>query len=661
MMAPTNTPLGSALFIVLLVVALGWFAWLMYRRIAVIAAGQPQNRFDHIGRRIGAFFTQGIAQTKIRDRRFWSAGYMHTFIFWGFLVVSINTIQMIGQGFNPNFVLPGFHTGQTLGQIYLWLKDIFEVLVLLSVIYALIQRLIIRPKRLTLSASANLILIMIAILMVTDLLMTGLTVTFEADADRTVVGVAFARIFRNTSPEFAVKFFHLNWWLHLLTLLSFFPFLPLSKHFHIITSLPAVFFKRLDSGYVRFLDVENSERFGASRIEHLGWKDLLDVFTCTECGRCQTVCPAFESGKPLSPKEFNIALRHHLIKYTTDIIKDKRQKSQSPRAEKLVGDTIGEETLWACTTCRACEEVCPLSIEFIDRIVEMRRHLVLEESRFPEAAELAFRNLESYGNPWGASDREKWTEGLAIPRAEEKADFEYLFWVGCAGAFDEHAQKTSRAMIKLLNVARVNYAILGNAETCTGDAARRLGNEYLFQTLANQNIETFHNLGVQKIITQCAHCYNTLKNEYPQLGGKFEVISHIEMIANLLAEGRLKINQPLKGKLTYHDACYLGRHNGIYGAPRQIIAALQADFQEATRHGSNALCCGAGGGRMWLEEAPAQRVNTLRAKELTTLNPDIIATACPFCTTMLYDGLKEQNSRVKCLDLAVLVASQLTE
>ncbi|HPC37142.1 MAG TPA: hypothetical protein PLO79_11070, partial [Candidatus Marinimicrobia bacterium] len=213
MMAPTNTPLGSALFIVLLVVALGWFVWLMYRRIAVIAAGQPQNRFDHIGRRIGAFFTQGIAQTKIRDRRFWSAGYMHTFIFWGFLVVSINTIQMIGQGFNPNFVLPGFHTGQTLGQIYLWLKDIFEVLVLLSVIYALIQRLIIRPKRLTLSASANLILLMIAILMVTDLLMTGLTVAFEADTDRTVVGVVFARVFRNTSPEFAVKFFHLNWWL----------------------------------------------------------------------------------------------------------------------------------------------------------------------------------------------------------------------------------------------------------------------------------------------------------------------------------------------------------------------------------------------------------------------------------------------------------------
>jgi Fe-S oxidoreductase len=272
---------------------------------------------------------------------------------------------------------------------------------------------------------------------------------------------------------------------------------------------------------------------------------------------------------------------------------------------------------------------------------------------------LAFRNLESHGNPWGISDRLKWMEGLTVPRVEEKTDFEYLFWVGCAGAFDEHGQKTSQAMIKLLNAAGVNYAVMGEAETCTGDAARRLGNEYLFQTLARQNIENFERLGVRKIITQCAHCFNSLKNEYPQLGGNYQVVSHVELIAELLAQGRLKLAKPANLKLTFHDACYLGRHNGIYQAPRQIIQVLQMDFKEAARHAKNALCCGAGGGRMWLEEAPNQRVNSLRITELLELNPQIIATACPFCTTMLSDGLKEKTATTLCADLAVLVADQL--
>lgn len=656
---PTNTSIGFGVFITLLALSIVWFFWLMYRRIAVIASGQPQNRFDRIGKRIGAFFTLGIAQTKIRDRRFRSAGLMHAFIFWGFLVVAVNTIQMLGQGFNPDFVLPGFHAGQIIGRIYLWLKDIFEVLVLLSVLYALYRRLVVRPERLSLSVAANLILVMIGVLMVTDLLMTGIVTVIDRTADRTWVGAIMAWMFVSASPDFTVSFFCINWWLHLATLLFFLPYLPLSKHFHIVTSLPAVFFKRLDSGYLRFLDIEKVERFGASRAEDFGWKDLLDVYSCTECGRCQSVCPAYESGKPLSPKEININLRYHLIKYTSDIIDRKKSQSGINEREKIVGAVIAEDTLWACTTCRACEEVCPLSIEFIDRIVDMRRHLVLEESRFPSAAELAFRNLESHGNPWGISDRLKWMEGLTVPRVEEKTDFEYLFWVGCAGAFDEHGQKTSRAMIKLLNAAGVNYAVMGEAETCTGDAARRLGNEYLFQTLARQNIENFERLGVHKIITQCAHCYNTLKNEYPQIGGNYEVVSHVELIAELLTQGRLKLAKPANLKLTFHDACYLGRHNGIYQAPRQIIQALQMDFMEAARHAENALCCGAGGGRMWLEEAPNQRVNSLRITELLELNPQIIATACPFCTTMLSDGLKKKTATTLCADLAVLVADQL--
>jgi len=656
---PTGTSTGFIVFLTLLTLSVVWFLWLMYRRIAVIASGQMQNRWNRIGQRIKAFFTLGIAQTKIRDRRFRSAGLMHAFIFWGFLVVAVNTIQMIGQGFNPNFVLPGLHSGQIPASIYLWLKDIFEVLVILSVLYALVRRLIIHPARLTLSASANLILVMIGILMVTDLLMTGVVTAIEGGADRTWIGIQMASMFINSTPEFAGNFFRINWWIHLATLLFFLPYLPLSKHFHIVTSLPAVFFKRLDSGYLRFLDVETGERFGASQVENFGWKDLLDVYSCTECGRCQSVCPAYESGKPLSPKEININLRHHLIKYTTDIIRHRKSQSNADERDKMVGEVIAEDTLWACTTCRACEEVCPLSIEFIDRIVDMRRHLVLEESRFPSAAELAFRNLESHGNQWGISDRQKWMEGLTVPRAAEKTDFEYLFWIGCAGAFDEHAQKTSRAMIKLLNAAGVNYAVMGEAETCTGDAARRLGNEYLFQMLARQNIENFGRLGVRKIITQCAHCYNTLKNEYPQIGGNYEVVSHIEFIAELLAQKRLKINKPMNEKLALHDACYLGRHNGIYQAPRQIIQALQANFKETTRHAENALCCGAGGGRMWLEEAPNQRVNSLRTAELLELNPQVIATACPFCTTMLSDGLKEKNATALCTDLAILVADHL--
>jgi len=667
MLKPIDSTIESLIFLMMLTGSVGWFGWLIYRRIAVITAGQPQNRFDRIGHRIAAFFSLGLGQQKIRDRRFRSAGFMHAFIFWGFLVVSINTIQMIAQGFNSDFVLPGLRTGQMSGRMYFWLKDIFEILVLLSVFYALVRRLIIRPKRLTLSGSANLILLMIGILMITDLFLSGLEVALGLARVHTVIGTLFAGLFSKTGTTFIAWFFQINWWLHLTTLLFFLPYLPLSKHFHIVTSLPAVFFKRLDSGALRFLDVESGEHFGAARIEQLGWKDLLDIYSCTECGRCQTVCPAYESGKLLSPKEFNIALRHHLKKYSGQIIAEKRPKGSADSTkiigrENMVGASIADETLWACNMCRACEEACPLSIEFIDRIAEMRRHLVLEESRFPESAVLAFRNLENQGNPWGAADREKWTEGLTIPRVEQKAGsagFEYLFWIGCAGAFDEHGQKTSRAMVKLLNAAGVSYAILGNAETCTGDAARRLGNEYLFQTLARQNIETFGKYGVKKIITQCAHCYNTLKNEYPQLGGNYQVVSHVEFIAALLAKKRLEITRPLEGKLTFHDACYLGRHNGIYTAPRQIIKALHVDFREAPRHGENAFCCGAGGGRMWLEESPDQRVNSVRVQELAGLKPQIIATACPFCTTMLSDGLKDKNFNIPCTDLAVLVADHL--
>ncbi len=426
----------------------------------------------------------------------------------------------------------------------------------------------------------------------------------------------------------------------------------------------------------RALDLESEDAsFGARTIAELSWKEALDVYSCTECGRCQTRCPTHVTGKPLSVKALNGALKHHLVREALRLgalarLRGADAADDSAAPPPLVGEVISPDTVWACTTCGWCETACPVFIENIPRIVDLRRHQTLAEAAVPDEAARVFKNLETQGNPWGigSNKRAEWADGLEVPRAADGVEFEYLFFVGCAGAFDERQKKVSRAIVRILRAAGVKFAILGEEETCTGDAARRLGNEYLFQLQARQNVDTFGRYGVKKVITQCPHCLNALKNEYPDFGGRYEVVHHTELIEQLVAEGRLArpgVAVLPDQRVTFHDPCYLARHNGIVAAPRAALAAAGVAVTEMARSGRTGFCCGAGGGRMWLEEKLGTRVNRNRIDEAAQLlgeSGGVVAVGCPFCLTMLKDAVAEtgREEKVRVLDVAEIVADELT-
>ncbi|RMF57385.1 MAG: 4Fe-4S dicluster domain-containing protein [Calditrichaeota bacterium] len=656
----------------MLLSSVGTFAFLIYRRVKVLSFAKPINRFDRVGERIKGIFVYYLGQKKILDPKHIGPGIMHAFIFWGFLAVSINTIHLIGRAFIEGFHLPLFGPEGILGMPYIFIRDLFEVMVFVMVLVAAFRRIFIKPERLTLSWDAALILTLIGTLMVTDFIANGAETAIHG---KTAEAASFMATFMShlflgwqLSTATLATLHHVSWWVHMAALLFFLAYLPISKHFHVVTSIFNVFFRNLEPSALPHLDLEdeNLEHFGASQIEHLDWKDLLDVYTCTECGRCQDACPAYASKKPLSPKRFNEHLREHLFEKTDWLLKHGGQPESAEAFDgpALVGEVIQDETIWACTTCRACEEACPLLIEFVDRFVEMRRYLVLEESRMPDELVTIYKNLENSGNPWGIApdDRENWTEGLDVPRIRDLSEpVEYVYFVGCAGAFDQQAQKTMQAMVKILNAAGVNYAILGKEETCTGDPARRSGNEYLYQMMAEQNIETLNSKSFKKVITSCPHCYNTIKNEYPQLGGNYEVVHHTEVIADLISEGKIKLTNAVNETITFHDSCYLGRHNNIYEPPREILEAIPGiKLEEMPRSRNKGFCCGAGGGRMWLEENKP-RVNQLRVDEAATTNAKTVCTACPFCSIMISDGIKEtgREEQLNTLDVAQVVVQAM--
>jgi len=524
------------------------------------------------------------------------------------------------------------------------------------------------------------------------------------------------------SPQAATNTITAGVLLHIAIVMSFLNFLPLGKHFHIITGLPTVFFQRLTPmGQLSKLDLENSEKFGVAKLTDLSWKEILDTYSCTECGRCQTYCPTYDTGKPLTHKEMNRAIRQHAqemaekmplplaqlarrlnrIRPVTggghadgheghggEAGTDRDTGSAGAFAQSslqlpaelieqmppLVGDqggVIPDETVWACTTCGWCEQACPVFIEHPPRIVDMRRNLVLMESRFQEEAARVFKGMETQGNPWGmgSNRRAEWCADLEIPVAgaldpAALKDMEYLFFVGCAGSFDDRQKRVSRALVKILRAAKVRFCILGEEETCSGDSARRLGNEYLFQALAQQNVETLNRYPIKKIITQCPHCFNTLGQEYPQFNGHFRVLHHSEVIAQLVADGRLRPGEAQLGEpVTYHDSCYLARHNGISEAPRQALVSLGIQVREMERNRTETFCCGAGGGRMWLEETLGQRINQNRVNEAarTLGGKGTVATSCPFCLTMIKDGIGETGraEQMEAKDIAELVAQSL--
>ncbi len=672
--------LSNGIFAVVLVVALGFFARSAKRLVRWLKIGKAEVRTDHPDIRTKNLLMIGLAQTKIlRDP---IGGMMHALVFWGFCILGLGTLEIMVQGlvtgFSYDSFLPGF-----LYLPYVVSQELFAVFVLIPVAFLLYRRLVIKPARFrndpVHGGDAVFILSMIAALMVSLLLLFAMEIRTGASTDGRVISRMLASLFGGVSTETAHIVARSAWWFHAVLILYFLNHLPGSKHLHVLTSLINVWFSNTSGpgtvGAMRpmNLEAEDAEQFGASDVEHLSWKNLLDGYSCTECGRCTAVCPANLTGKALSPRMIVVKTRARLTEKASLL---DQLAGAEPNAEqvavldrKLLDGFITEEELWACTSCRACVEECPVSIDQLDIINELRRDLVLMESRFPDELQPALQSLERNGSPWAFSpaDREKWSEGMDIPTMAElasrgeKADI--LFWVGCMGSFDDRAKKITVAFARILQAAHVKFAILGQEETCHGDPARRMGNEYLYQMLAKGVIETLNGYAISTIVTFCPHCFHQMGKEFPDLGGHYDVIHHTEYIERLLNEGRVPLDTEhgQRLKVAYHDSCYLGRYNEIYDAPRNTLkkALPIIELIEPVRTKSRGLCCGAGGGRMWMEENVGKRVNVERSEELLATGADQIAVACPFCMTMITDGVTGAGSAVPVLDISEIVASRL--
>ena len=578
-------------------------------------------------------------------------GLMHAFIFWGFLVLFPTiVIAMIGI-IDKHATLPWLgHQGW-----YALLVDVFAVLVLVGVAAAFWIRKVVRPRRLEGShlGEADLILALIATIALTLLLWHATRIALgynEWPASWAPVANALSHLFADNGVTRVLE--RVFVWAHVLTILFFLAYLPRSKHLHIATAAVNVWFGRTRAGGrlepLRFDDPDVPEeeiRFGAGTAADLTWKQVLDTFSCTECGRCQDACPANATGKLLSPKLLIMGLRDEVF-------------AQGEGA--LVPDAVPEESVWDCVTCGACVQACPVSIEHIDHIVDLRRHLVMVESQFPSEAEPMLRDVERASNPWGRaqSERADWAAELGVRVLEPREPApEYLYWVGCATSFDERARQTAQSTAKLLQTAGVDFAILGPREACTGDPARRIGNEYVFQAFAEQNVETLNDAGVTKIVANCPHCFNTLANEYPDFGGRYEVIHHSELLASLVREGRLAPRGSEALTVTYHDSCYLARHNNVLAGPRELVGAVGRPVEMA-RSGKTTFCCGAGGAHMWMEER-ARPINVERVREAASTGAGTLAVACPFCTVMLDDGVQTEGSELRVVDVATLLAESI--
>ena len=657
---------GHWLIYPLFLVAMAVFLYGCYRKYNLYKNVKQENRLDQWPRRLWSMLVNTFCHARLLRDTY--PGIMHLTIFWGFFILVVGTIIVALQADLGLQVLFGnFYLGFSL------VLDLFGLALLVGLLMAVWRRYVTRPERLDNQADDLLALILLLAIVISGFLLEGLRIAGTADpwAAWSPIGQVIARAF---SADGMISIYPVVWWLHFILTLGLIAYIPYAKLWHIMAVPANQFMRSLQPvGTISTIDFEDEtcEVYGLNKLGDLTWKQLFDTDACVRCGRCQDNCPAHLTGKSLSPKKVTQALKNHWLEQNSvnqqKVVESGAEKEVAAAVEEVCvpNGVISEEAIWACTNCRSCEEQCPVFIEQVPRMVELRRSLVLMESSFPAEAQLAFRNMENNSNPWGIgwAKRAEWASDLDVPvLGEMEKKPEYLLWVGCAGSFDKRYQKVARVMVNVLRNAGVDFAILGTEEKCCGDSARRLGNEYLYQSLAQENIETITGYGVKKIITTCPHCFNTLAKDYGQMGAEFEVIHHAEFLGRLVREKRLQLSKSVDLSVTYHGSCFLGRYNEIYNDPREVLKAIPGiKLKEMARNRQKSFCCGAGGGRMWLEEKEGTRINVNRTEQALELNPDVIGIACPFCMTMLGDGVKAKDAeeKVKVLDIVELVEKAL--
>jgi Fe-S oxidoreductase len=689
---PSGGRLGAIIFAILLVAAWVAFALRMRHLVRLMLLGRPENRFDHLGERVKYFTLMVLGQRGVlRDPL---PGVAHFFTFWGFIIIQLDALNLWTQGLN--FTLPIISS-----RPFAVLLDFFVFMAFLAVLAFTYRRAVLRPRQLRSQnhgmADAYVILALIALVLLSVVGFEVFAYAASRGADWTPFGAIIGPAFSGLSVRAATALADIFWWANVLIVLSFLIYIPNSKHLHLMATPFNVFFRNLRP--IGALDpipnLEEREDYGVHKVTQFTWKQLLDGYACTECGRCNSVCPALATDKPLWPKEIILGVKEELFTIGGLHLISHEEAEEKSKTEPMVGGRIHDETLWACTNCGACVEICPVSIEHVQKIDDMRRYLVMEESRFPQEVTPLFTNLERNQNPWEINNdtRADWAKGMNVPTLAEDPDVEVLYWVGCMGSFDARNRKVATAFTKVLQAANVRFGILGPEESCTGDPARRIGNEYLWYMLASQNVEVLNGYGfntganaasngqnghrdgtghinetlaptdaaqpipaaragvgvapgraynVKTVVATCPHCFNTIKNEYPQLGGNYEVVHHTEFINRLIETGQLTLPAGFdRRKLTYHDPCFIGRWNGIYDAPRKVLNVINNDgVAEMPRNRNRSFCCGGGGGRVWMEEKIGKRINNTRVEEALSTGADALAAACPFCITMFEDGIK---------------------